>query len=104
MRHGGVEVDTQGDAFFFAFPTAPGALAASATFTEALTAEPTAAASWLDPSSPQRLVDELRFWIHPAVWGSGERPLQGEARNRLRLVGSDTFDSGVTLLRYAPMY
>ena len=27
-RHGGVEVDTQGDAFFFAFPTAPGALAA----------------------------------------------------------------------------
>ena len=25
---GGVEVDTQGDAFFFAFPTAPGALAA----------------------------------------------------------------------------
>ena len=23
---GGVEVDTQGDAFFFAFPTAPGAL------------------------------------------------------------------------------
>src|SRR5438093_715597 len=25
-RHGGVEVDTQGDAFFIAFPTAPGAL------------------------------------------------------------------------------
>jgi predicted ATPase/class 3 adenylate cyclase len=34
--HGGVEVDTQGDAFFFAFPTAPGALAAAAAFTEAL--------------------------------------------------------------------
>jgi predicted ATPase len=32
---GGVEVDTQGDAFFFAFPTAPGALAAA----EAMTAE-----------------------------------------------------------------
>jgi len=28
-RQGGVEVDTQGDAFFFAFPTAPGALAAA---------------------------------------------------------------------------
>jgi predicted ATPase len=33
---GGVEVDTQGDAFFFAFPTAPGALSAAGGFTEAL--------------------------------------------------------------------
>ena len=32
----GVEVDTQGDAFFFAFPTAPGALAAASAFTDAL--------------------------------------------------------------------
>ena len=32
-RHGGVEVDTQGDAFFFAFPTAPAALAAAAELT-----------------------------------------------------------------------
>ena len=29
QRHGGVEVDTQGDAFFVAFSTAPGALAAA---------------------------------------------------------------------------
>jgi dihydrofolate reductase len=50
------------------------------------------------------LVDELRFWVHPAVWGSGVRPLQGEAQNRLRLLGSEAFDSGVTLLRYAPIY
>ena len=35
-REGGVEVDTQGDAFFFAFPTAPGAVAAAQAFTEAL--------------------------------------------------------------------
>ena len=39
-RHGGVEVDTQGDAFFFAFPTAPGALAAAAAMTEALASGP----------------------------------------------------------------
>jgi dihydrofolate reductase len=49
-----------------------------------------------------RLVDELRFWVHPAVWGAGERPMQSEAQNRLRLLGSEAFDSGVTLLRYAP--
>src|SRR5262245_12540055 len=29
-QHGGVEVDTQGDAFFVAFPTAPDALQAAA--------------------------------------------------------------------------
>ncbi|CAN5151340.1 hypothetical protein BH09ACT13_BH09ACT13_12100 [soil metagenome] len=37
---GGAEVDTQGDAFFFAFPTAPGAVKAAAAFTEALAAGP----------------------------------------------------------------
>src|SRR5215207_7147278 len=35
-REGGVEVDTQGDAFFFAFPTAPGAIAAAHALTKAL--------------------------------------------------------------------
>jgi predicted ATPase/class 3 adenylate cyclase len=38
--HGGVEVDTQGDAFFYAFPTAPGALGAAADATEALAGGP----------------------------------------------------------------
>jgi predicted ATPase len=37
---GGVEIDTQGDAFFFAFPTAPGALAAADSFTDALASGP----------------------------------------------------------------
>jgi predicted ATPase/class 3 adenylate cyclase len=39
-RHDGVEVDTQGDAFFFAFGTAPSALAAAAELTEALMSGP----------------------------------------------------------------
>ena len=34
--HGGVEVDTEGDAFFVAFPTAPGAIAAARQATDAL--------------------------------------------------------------------
>jgi len=38
--HGGVEVDTQGDAFFVAFPTAPGALRAASEALEALAPGP----------------------------------------------------------------
>jgi predicted ATPase len=38
--HDGVEVDTQGDAFFFAFPTAPGALGAAGEITAALASGP----------------------------------------------------------------
>jgi dihydrofolate reductase len=48
------------------------------------------------------VVDEIRFWVHPWVWGDGARPFQGEAV-RLRLLGSEAFDSGVTLLRYEPV-
>src|SRR5687767_1771368 len=39
-RHGGVEVDTQGDAFFFAFTTAPSALQAAADGVQGLAAGP----------------------------------------------------------------
>jgi predicted ATPase/class 3 adenylate cyclase len=39
-RHGGIEVDTQGDAFFIAFPTAPGALQAAADTQAGLSAGP----------------------------------------------------------------
>lgn len=38
--HGGVEVDTQGDAFFVAFPTAPGALGAAAAAQKGLAPGP----------------------------------------------------------------
>jgi dihydrofolate reductase len=48
------------------------------------------------------LVDELWFWIHPAVWGPGDRLFLEVERLRLHLVGSEAFDSGVVLLRYAP--
>jgi dihydrofolate reductase len=48
------------------------------------------------------LVDELRFSVHPSLWGEGERPFGADERRRLRLVGSEAFDSGVVLLRYEP--
>jgi dihydrofolate reductase len=47
------------------------------------------------------LVDELLFWVHPAIGGAGGRPYEG-ATYDLQLLEATRFDSGVTLLRYAP--
>ena len=50
-----------------------------------------------------RLVDEAWFWVHPAIWGEGERPLgRDDVKLRMELVGVESFDSGVALLRYRP--
>ena len=54
---GGVEVDTQGDAFFFAFPSASGALAAASAFTEALSSGPVQVRVGLHTGTPL-LTDE----------------------------------------------
>ena len=51
-RHGGVEVDTQGDAFFVAFPTAPGALAAAREATATLAGGPIRVRIGLHTGSP----------------------------------------------------
>ncbi|MGH3009673.1 MAG: ATP-binding protein [Gaiellaceae bacterium] len=56
--HGGVEVDTQGDAFFVAFPTAPGALAAAADAQQALADSPISVRIGLHTGTP-----------HPAAEG-----------------------------------
>ena len=55
--NGGVEVDTQGDAFFFAFPTAPGALGAASAFTHALVSGPISVRVGLHTGTPL-LTDE----------------------------------------------
>jgi predicted ATPase/class 3 adenylate cyclase len=57
VAHGGVEVDTQGDAFFVAFPTAPGALAAAAEAVEALGRGPIQVRTGLHTGTPH-LTDE----------------------------------------------
>ena len=50
--HGGVEVDTQGDAFFVAFPDAAGAVAAAAEATEKLRSGPIRVRMGLHTGSP----------------------------------------------------
>jgi dihydrofolate reductase len=47
------------------------------------------------------LVDEIHFWVDPAVWGSGDRAFHGR-QVRMQLIATTTFDSGVALLTYRP--
>ena len=50
------------------------------------------------------LVDEVRFWLHPVVWGDGVRPFHaGDLPVRLRLIAATTFSAGVVRLAYAPI-
>jgi dihydrofolate reductase len=48
------------------------------------------------------LVDELRFWVNPYIWGEGDRPLQGKGWFSFELVNASTFDTGLALLTYRP--
>jgi dihydrofolate reductase len=49
------------------------------------------------------LVDELRFWVHPIVWGSDKRVFHEPQPVPLELTASTTYSSGVTLLCYQPL-
>jgi dihydrofolate reductase len=50
------------------------------------------------------LVDEVRLWLHPVVWGDGVRAFHaGRLPIRMRLVGVRTFPSDVVLLSYQPL-
>jgi dihydrofolate reductase len=50
----------------------------------------------------QGLVDQVDFWVDPAVWGDGERAFHG-GQVRMHLLSATTFDSGVALLSYRPI-
>jgi class 3 adenylate cyclase len=70
LRDGGVEVDTQGDAFFFAFPTAPGALHAASEFTDHLAANGQIRVRVGVHTGTPLLVDQSQAC---AVWSNRER-------------------------------
>jgi dihydrofolate reductase len=49
------------------------------------------------------LVDEVRLWLHPVVWGAGVRPFHaGELPIRMQLISTTSFASGVVQLAYRP--
>jgi predicted ATPase/class 3 adenylate cyclase len=100
---GGVEVDTQGDAFFVAFPTAPGALAAAGEMTEALAAGPIQVRIGLHTGTPHLTAegyvgDDVHLAARVAGSGHGGQVLvssataallepRGSAPQKLSLVG-----------------
>jgi dihydrofolate reductase len=50
------------------------------------------------------LVDEVRLWLHPIVWGDGVRAFHaGELPVRMRLISVRTFPSDVVELSYQPL-
>ena len=48
------------------------------------------------------LVDELRCWTHPVVFGTGERLFHSKDPVKMQLAGSTTFSSGITLMCFKP--
>jgi predicted ATPase/class 3 adenylate cyclase len=102
---GGVEVDTQGDAFFVAFPTAPGAVKAAAKATERLASRPMRVRIGIHTGTPH-LTDEgyVGLDVHKAAWiadcGHGGQVLVSAAT--AALLGGDLRDLGEHRLRDLP--
>ncbi len=81
---GGIEVDTQGDAFFFAFPTAPGALAAASEMTDALASGPISVRVGLHTGTPLLtdegyVGDDVHFAARAAAAGHGGQVILSSA-------------------------
>jgi predicted ATPase len=95
--HGGVEVDTQGDAFFFAFPTAPGALSAAASALEGLAPTPIRVRMGLHTGTPHLaeegyVGEDVHLGARIAAAGHGGQVLVSkETRD---LVDADVTDLG----------
>ena len=48
------------------------------------------------------LVDEYRLLVYPVVLGAGKRLFKDGVKTTLELINTDTFDTGVVLMRYKP--
>jgi predicted ATPase len=96
-RHGGIEVDTQGDAFFIAFPTADGAVTAAAEARTALAGMPIALRMGIHTGSPHVTAEgyvgeDVHFGARVAAAGHGGQVLLSAATREL--VAVDVTDLG----------
>ena len=85
---GGVEVDTQGDAFFVAFPSAPGAAAAAQAITDALAPGPISLRIGLHTGTPLvtdegYVGDDVHFAARVAASGHGGQVLLSKSAREL---------------------
>jgi predicted ATPase/class 3 adenylate cyclase len=95
--HGGVEVDTQGDAFFFAFPAAPGALSAAASALEGLAPTPIRVRMGLHTGTPHLaeegyVGEDVHLGARIAAAGHGGQVLV--SKETRELVDADLTDLG----------
>jgi predicted ATPase/class 3 adenylate cyclase len=86
--HGGVEVDTRGDAFFVAFPSAPNAVAAARATQEALAAGPIRVRMGLHTGTPKLAEDgyigaDVHLGARIAAAGHGRQVLLSKATREL---------------------
>ena len=86
--NGGVEVDTQGDAFFLAFPTAPGAVDAAQAITDALELGPISLRIGLHTGTPivtdeGYVGDDVHFAARVAASGHGGQVLLSKLAREL---------------------
>jgi predicted ATPase/class 3 adenylate cyclase len=98
-QEGGVEVDTQGDAFFFAFPRAPDAVAAASAMTESLKDGPVQVRVGLHTGTPLVAAegyvgDDVHFAARVAASGHGGQVILSAATARA-LEPSDTVSQGL---------
>ena len=98
---GGVEVDTQGDAFFFAFPTAPGAVSAASVMTEALAHGPIQVRVGLHTGKPLLteegyVGDDVHFAARVAASSHGGQVVLSHTAKLVE--PSDTVSQGTVLL------
>jgi predicted ATPase/class 3 adenylate cyclase len=102
-RTGGIEVDTQGDAFFVAFPTAPGAAAAARAAHEALAAGPVQVRVGLHTGAPTQTAEgyvgeDVNRGARIAALAHGGQTLASTATVAL-LDGADLRDLGLHRLK-----